>query len=136
MAWTIEYEGEAFEHFYLSLPAYERAVLTAALEHILGRQGIDVCAGEWGRPLGAGLYEFRVRRSLRAITALAGLEPEDPAGTDRPVLLRVFCTFYGDKIVLLFHGYNKQKDPSQKRQQREIAKARKALQRWQRDRRT
>lgn len=128
--WSIEYEGDGFERFLLSLAPYEQAVLIAAVEHVLHRHGIDICAGEWGKPLGEGLYEFRVRKSLRTIFASAGLEPEEPAGTDRAVLLRVFCTFYGDKIVLLYHGYNKKKDPSEKRQQREIAKARKIHNHW------
>lgn len=50
------------------------------------------------------------------------------------MLLRVFCTFYGDRIVLLYHGYNKETDPTQSRQRREIAKARKLHGRWKRQR--
>lgn len=129
--WTIDYEGDAFERFYLDLPPYEQAVLTAAIEHVLQRMGMDICKTEWGKPLGEGLYEFRVRRSLQAILSLAGVEvPEDAAGADREVLLRVFCTFHGAKIVLLFSGYDKQSDSSSKRQQREIAEARKMLRAW------
>lgn len=128
--WSVEYEGDAFERFLMGLPAYEQAVLVAAIETVLQRYGIDICSGEWGKPLGEGLYEFRVRKSLRTILAGAGLEESDAPGADRAVLLRVFCTFHGDKIVLLYHGYNKRKDPSAKRQQREIAKARKIHERW------
>lgn len=127
--WRIEYEGDAFERFLFSLPEYEQAVLVAAIENLLQVHGIDVCAGEWGKPLGRGLYEFRVRKSLRAILAGAGID-NDACGVDRSVLLRVFCTFYGDKIVLLYHGYNKKADPSDKRQQREITKARKLHEQW------
>lgn len=124
--WSIEYEGTAFERFSLSLPEYEQTVLTAALENILEVHGIDVCSGEWGKPLGDGLYEFRVRASLDAIMAKIGAEaPHGIAGTGRPVLLRVFCTFHGSRIVLLYSGYNKKKDPSAKRQQKEILRARK-----------
>lgn len=134
--WSVEYEGEAFERFLFSLPAYERAVLVAAIEHVLQICGIDICSGEWGKPLGDGLYEFRIRKSLRTILANAGLDAPEAAATDRSVLLRVFCTFHGDKIVLLYHGYNKKTDPSKKRQQREIAKARKIHERWKRQRKT
>jgi putative component of toxin-antitoxin plasmid stabilization module len=131
--WSIEYEGATFERFFSSLPEYEQAVLTAAIEHVLEAHGIDICSGEWGKPLGEGLYEFRVRRSLNAILAEAGAElPADLAGTDRQVLLRVFCTFHGRKIVLLYSGYNKKTDTSEKRQQREIAKARKIHKQWKR----
>lgn len=135
--WTIEYEGEAFARFFFSLGDYEQAVLTAAVEHVLAVHGIDICNGEWGKPLSGGLYEFRVRKSLHAIfteanaTLLSSLVP-----VDRTVLIRVFCTFHGDKIVLLYSGYDKKKDPSDKRQQREIAKARKIHEQWKHTRRT
>ncbi len=131
--WSIEYEGDAFERFLFSLPTYEQAVLVAAIEHVLRAYGIDICSGEWGKPLGEGLYEFRIRKSLRTILVSAGLDTPEGAGADRNVLLRVFCTFHGDKIVLLYHGYNKKTDPSEKRQQREIAKARKIHERWRRN---
>jgi hypothetical protein len=133
--WSIEYGGESFARFYRSLPECEQAVLTAALEHVLRVHGIDICAGEWGKPLGHGLYEFRVRRSLDAILTAAGLDPRSLSGADRSVLIRVFCTFHGDRIVVLHHGYDKKRDPSLKRQQKEIAKARKIHEAWRRDRR-
>lgn len=128
-SWSVEYEGPTFETFLSSLPEYEQAVLIAALEHVLARYGPDICAGEWGRPLGGGLYEFRIRKSLKAILSAAGVEYRKP-GADRTVLLRVFCTFYGSRIVLLFHGYDKKKDPSARRQQKEIKKAATLLRKW------
>jgi hypothetical protein len=42
--WSIEYEGEGFARFYRSLLEYEKAVLTAALEHVLRVHGIDIRA--------------------------------------------------------------------------------------------
>ena len=48
------------------------------------------------------------------------------------MLLRVFCAFHGARIVLLFHGYDKLRDPSPKRQHKEIAKARKLNEEWRR----
>jgi hypothetical protein len=131
--WRIEYEGQAFERFLLGLPEYEQAVLVAAIEQVLVPLGMEICSGEWGKPLGGGLYEFRVRKSLRAILGLAGL-PVSRAGADRRVLLRVFCTFYGDRIVLLHHGYDKGADPSERRQNREIARARRLHEEWRRSR--
>lgn len=133
--WHVEYEGDSFERFLFSLPEYEQAVLTAAIEHVLQVHGIDICAGEWGKPLGEGLFEFRVRRSLAAILDSAGIGPSqiDQTGADRQVLLRLFCTFHGDKIVLLYSGYNKKKDPSKRCQEREIKKARKAHAQWKRE---
>jgi hypothetical protein len=48
----------------------------------------------------------------------------------------VFCTFYGERVAVLLHGYNKASDPSTKRQHREIAKARVVLAEWSRAHRT
>jgi hypothetical protein len=131
-AWTAEiYESGPFERFVRNLPQYEQAVLVAAIEHVLEVEGIDICSGEWGKPLGDGLYEFRVRRSLRAIFERAGSSlPATSQAVDQAVLLRVFCTFHGRRIVLLYSGYDKGKDPSARRQQQEIKKARKLHAAW------
>lgn len=43
------------------------------------------------------------------------------------VLLRVFVHFYGEKVVLLLGGYDKGRHPKARRQQREIAQARRLL---------
>jgi hypothetical protein len=43
------------------------------------------------------------------------------------VLLRVFVHFYGDKVILLLGGYDKGANPKPRRQQREIAEARRLL---------
>jgi hypothetical protein len=128
--WTITYEGDKFERFLLSLPEYEQAVLVAAIEYVLKVYGVNICEGEWGRPLGDGLYEFRVKKSLGALLDTAGVDVLPRPGDDQKVLLRVFCAFHGNKIVLLYHGYDKKRDPSKKRQQREINKARKLHKAW------
>jgi hypothetical protein len=46
------------------------------------------------------------------------------------LLLRVFCHAYGNQIMLLLSGYDKGEDPSDRRQQREIAEPRKRLTAW------
>ena len=60
--------------------------------------GVEVCQTEWGKQLGEGLFEFRVRRHA-----------------------------YGTKVVLLLNGYDKAGDPSDKRQQHETTLARRHL---------
>ena len=47
------------------------------------------------------------------------------------VLLRVFFHAHGDKLILLLGGYDKGKDPSKKRQKREIEEARRLLKQFQ-----
>ena len=43
----------------------------------------------------------------------------------------MFCHSHGNKIVLLLAGYDKGRDPSEKRQQKEITRVRKCLTAWQ-----
>ncbi|WP_144796189.1 hypothetical protein [Microbacterium paludicola] len=134
--WTLEQETP-FERSFGKLPKYEQAVLLAALERVLTPQGSDVCSSEWGKALGGGLYEFRVRKSLKAIieefARPDGKKPALKPGDDRAVLLRAFFTVHGNRVVLLFSVYDKGRDPSDKRQKKEIARARKLLKNWTRN---
>jgi len=88
---------------------------------ILQRHGVSVCGSEFGKQLGGGLFEFRLRDVVDA---------PDGGGSER-VLLRVFCHAYGERVVLLLGGYDKGRSPSRSRQAREIATARTRLARWQ-----
>lgn len=130
--WEDQYGQSPFTKWFEKLDDYDQAVVDAAIRAILEPMGMDIAGTEWGKALGGGLYEFRVRLSLSALVHRGEAEAEGdyPAWKDRKVLLRIFCTFHGNKIVLLFQGYNKGKDPSLKRQQREIKKARKCLRAW------
>ena len=58
-----------------------RRVLGTALREILQEQGMGVCGTAFGRQLGGGLFEFRLRESN--------------------LLVRAFCHAYGDKVILL-----------------------------------
>ncbi|MBX9470385.1 hypothetical protein [Microcella sp.] len=128
--WTLEYADASFERFYLSLKPYEQAVVEAALTTVLKVHGIASFDGGWGKPLGDGLFEFRIQRSLDAILTLAGSEATGTTASGRRISIRIFCTFHGDRIVLLLHGYDKGRDPSSRRQQKEIARARAVLKKW------
>jgi putative component of toxin-antitoxin plasmid stabilization module len=115
------------------LSATKRDALVTALEHVLERLGPDVCESEWGKPLGQGLYEFRVRNTAEEIAAMFVRDNAVP-GTERrrskrpeAVLLRLFFHTHGRKLILLLGGYDKAKDPSESRQRREIAIARRRL---------
>ncbi|WP_242393778.1 type II toxin-antitoxin system RelE/ParE family toxin [Anaeromyxobacter oryzisoli] len=106
----------------------KRRALGTAMNRVLQELGIDVCGTEFGRPLGKGLFEFRLRRAdLAKVVPAAG-------GTDAgeaKLLLRVFCHAHGNKLILLVGGYDKGADTSAKRQDREIAVARMRLKDWQ-----
>lgn len=157
MAWEIEF----FEHpdtgkqpardWLDGLDEDKRLALIAAIEQILEPRGIDVCESEWGKNLGSGLYEFRIRHNAEEIRAMFPAEEadqfdgdDDDVETDTKkttkkksatkILLRVFFHAYGEgdkqKIVLLVNGYDKGRSSSSKKQQTEIEKARDYLKRW------
>ncbi|WP_331956228.1 hypothetical protein [Pengzhenrongella sp.] len=132
-AWENPETGSCpFQTFFNKLDPYAQAVVDAAMERIVAPLGIDVCSTEWGKPLGKGLYEIRIRQSLHAIRTWGQTDPVpavDPRENDT-VLLRVFVTFHGAKVDILFQGYDKGADPSERRQAREIKQARKHLTVW------
>lgn len=110
------------------------AAVDAAVEHILTRHGLDLCKTEWMKPWGEGLYEFRIRHDATEIADRFGQELSTPATRPASILVRVFVHFYGDRVVLLLSGYDKGRDPSGKRQDKEIALARKHLTAWKEER--
>lgn len=109
------------------LDPYRRVVLDVAVRTFLVRQGHNVCGSEWGKALGRGLYEFRVRRSLGTICGEAGVELPGGVDPDRKVLLRVFFAVEGARVVLLLSGYDKGADPGTRHQDKQIKQARKLL---------
>lgn len=124
--YTLEfYEDERGEKPVLrwireQLTLTQRYELGQAMREQLEEKGVGVCATEYGKQLGKGLFEFRLRRSVEEV--------------GERILLRVFCHAYGSKIVLLLGGYDKGADSSARRQGDEIALARRRLAAWQRRR--
>lgn len=88
------------------LSRQNRVALETAIELVLARRGLDVVESEFGM-VGAVLAE--------------------PVTETEAVLLRLFFCTSGRKIILLLSGYDKAKSPGNRRQDREIAKARKLL---------
>jgi phage-related protein len=98
----------------------KRRALGVAMNEVLQRHGVHVVGEKsWGRQLGRGLFEFRVDRTVK---------PDD--GVAEKIVLRVFCHAHGDRKVLALHGYDKGRNPSSRRQQREIEIARSRLAAW------
>lgn len=104
----------------------KRLALGNAMREILQVHGVQVCQTEWGKQLAKGVFEFRVRMAGSEVVH-EGWARAGKADPSEQILLRVFCHAYGDKIVLLLAGYDKGKEPSAKRQQRELEVARKRL---------
>jgi Phage derived protein Gp49-like (DUF891) len=129
VTWTVEffeddYGRQPAREWLLSLDSGKRAAAIAAIEVLLADMGPDVCATEYGKHLGKGLFEFRIRHDEAVIRGKAG---QGSAGKRTDVLLRIFCHAYGDRIVVLLGGYDKGAAPSKRRQDREIEKARERL---------
>lgn len=95
------------------LSEIKRQGLGRAMNKVLQQQGKDVCKGDWGRDLG-GIFEFKL----------------DDEQDGENILLRVFCHLYGDKKILLLHGYDKGKNPQARYQNRQIEIAQTRLGLW------
>lgn len=104
----------------------QRRAVGVALREILEVEGIGVCRTGYGKQLGDGLFEFRLRHDAAEILQSLGKSARDEPGGER-ILLRVFCHAHGDRVILLLGGYDKGADPSKRRQQREISEARRRL---------
>lgn len=68
------------------LSAQKRLALEAAIELVLARRGLDVVETEYGKPLGKGLYEFRLRWSASGVQTGERQAPGqgDRQGTSAP----------------------------------------------------
>jgi hypothetical protein len=108
------------------LSAAQRKAVMAALKYLLAAEGIAICASEYGRHLGRGLFELRIRHDEQTIITKAGL-PMPAQAPRADVVLRVFCHAMGDRVILLLGGYDKGGDSSPRRQAREIEVARRRL---------
>lgn len=108
------------------LAPHERRILGYAMKEVLQEEGIEVCGTEYGRQLGGGLFEFRVRGTVGDFIK----KPLPVPNADEKLLLRVFCHAHGEKVILLLVGYDKLANPSKTYQNDEIALARKRLRAW------
>jgi len=100
-----------------------------AIHEILGHMGIDVCGTEWGKQLGRGLFEFRLRHDADEVLSIVGRSSGRNAttGASERIVLRVYCHAYGKKVILLLGGHDKAVRSKESEQDAEIALARKRL---------
>ncbi len=131
-----EYELEFYEDEHGDTPVLrwlreelsprKRRALGTAMNRVLQVLGVGVCDTKFGRQLGKGLFEFRLRGADLSEIAPSGA----PEPAEASMLLRVFCHAHGNKLILLLGGYDKGEDASSKRQDREITTARRRLKDW------
>jgi hypothetical protein len=122
-----EYGREPVREWMEDLTKQKRLALETALIIVLAERGLDVMGTEYGKALGQGLYEFRLRWSAAEVRSKAGRVSDDAAAKSEKILLRVFFCTAGQKVILLLNGYDKGQDDSARRQQKEIEVARRLL---------
>lgn len=133
--WSVEFfEDDAgrrpVEAWLDGLTDQQFAAADAAITWVLAAHGIGLLNTKWLTHIDRGLYEFRIRHSASQIIGMyASAGEERPRGPD-PILLRIFVTFHGKRVVLLLHGYDKGSDDSRRRQQSEIHEAKRRLKQW------
>ena len=108
--WQIKYYvdengREPFWRWVDDLPQAAGRVVVNEIRTRLAQLGPDICRDHWGRNLGGGLYELRIRR--------------------HQLLLRVFFGTAHGRVVVLLGGMNKGARP--KRQDAAISVARSRL---------
>lgn len=82
-------------------------------------------------PLGNGLWEFRIGRNMKGVLKSQGVELSSDV-TNRKILIRIFCSFEQDGILLL-GCYNKLRSGGGRAQNVAINKARALLLTYRRD---
>lgn len=137
MAWELEFFRDADGRepvvtWLDNLDAVKREAAKRGLSIVLATQGPAVVGTEYGKNLGDGLFEFRLRIDAQVILQkhaphLLAKYPDPPHGE---VLLRVYFHPHRDKLILLLGGYDRGRDPSDKAEQKQIKQARKRLKQW------
>ena len=77
------------------------------MREILQAEGLGVCRTAYGKQLGGGLFEFRLRHDAAEILRSLGRTARAESTSER-ILLRVFCHAYGDRIILLLAATTKE----------------------------
>lgn len=103
-----------------------------ALREVLAVNGINLTSGAWLKSIGRGLYEFRIRHSASEIQAMYKVANRGLVGGAEEILLRIFVSFEGERIIVLLGAYDKGKKDKKSFQLTQIEVARKRLKEWKR----
>jgi phage-related protein len=113
-----------------ALPPRKRRAMGVALFEILQHEGPNVVGTNFGKPIGAGIFEFRLDQDATQVLTRRGKRARQERDEPAKILLRVFCHAHGARIVLLLAGYDKGERPSPSHQQAQIDLARARLKDW------
>lgn len=107
------------------LPVLVGPVVRLLVINILICGGPALAKSSWLKPLGQGLWEFRIGGNVHSVLKRAGVQSTTSFGNQK-LLIRVFCAFESD-VVLLIGCYNKLKFGGGRPQSLAISRARKVL---------
>ena len=117
-----------------SMQNEDSELVQVAIRQLLVVAGLDLMGTDWLKKVAPELWEFRIGKTSTAVFSKIGLAP--PEGfRPRRILVRVFCSFQNGRIILLLSIYDKGRDPTAKRQRREIEKASRLLVDWKQENR-
>jgi hypothetical protein len=107
------------------IPVLIQQVVRLLVLNILIGGGPALAKTPWLKPLGQGLWEFRIGGSVHSVLKRAGVESPSRSGNQK-ILIRVFCAFE-EEGVLLIGCYNKLRFGGGRPQSLAITRARKVL---------
>jgi hypothetical protein len=107
------------------LPSEVQVVVRGLLLEVLALEGLSLASGTLLKALGRGLWEFRIGRNLKSVLKAAGVALPHNA-RNRKVLVRVFCSFE-DEGILLLGCFDKLRNGSDRAQNIAIQNARSLL---------
>jgi hypothetical protein len=107
------------------LPVLIQQVVRLLVINLLVVGGPALAKTTWLKPLGQGLWEFRIGGNVNSVLKRAGVQSTTSFGYQK-LLIRVFCAF-DPEGVLLIGCYNKLKFGGGRPQSLAITRARKVL---------
>ena len=116
-----------FEIWFLKkLSKIEQLIVRAAINEYLVAILSDNLISPAIKPIGSGLFEFRISMSRSEIVRLAKQAGISHGGQSK-VLIRVFFTLGRNRTVVIIGGYNKLRHPKKGAQQLSIKHAQRQL---------
>jgi hypothetical protein len=93
--WDIEFYAdergsEPCLEWIQGLSTQKRVALETTIELVLARRGLDVVETEFGKALGGGLYEFRLRWSAEEVATKVGAVLAELVAETEAIMLRLF----------------------------------------------
>ena len=135
--WNVEFYEDAqgrrpVEKWLDRLSDQKAEAATIAVNQVLAMNGMALASTAWLKPVGSGLYEFRIRHTKTQIQNMYAAANQVVPSEVTSVLLRIFVAFEGDRVILLLGAYDNGKNDSASFQQEQIGIARKRLKDWKR----